>query len=290
MRRCCFLSMDDLGSYVSDDELAVPPLHDLGWQVDTVSWRDKTVDWNDFEAVIIRTPWDYQRDPEAFLAVLETIEASSARLENSLSIVKWNLNKGYLRELEAKGAYIVPTIWREKGIAEADVREWLAHFDVEEVVVKPTVSATAEFTYRLTGFKPELTEIFAEREYMVQPFMPNIVDEGEYSLFYFSGEYSHTILKAPKPLDFRVQEEHGGIITAVRPSEKIIDTARNVFDLISPAPLYARIDLVRDARDDFALMELELIEPALYFRMDEESPARFATAFDKSMRRLNANV
>jgi hypothetical protein len=278
--------MDDLGSYVSDDELAVPPLRALGWQVDTVSWRDKTIDWSDFEAVIIRTPWDYQRDPEAFLDVLARIDASSARLENSIDIVKWNLNKGYLRELESKGVRIVPTVWKDKGITEADVRDWLAHFDTEEVVIKPTVSATAEFTYRLTGFNPELIEVFAEREYMVQPFMPNIVDEGEYSLFYFSGEYSHTILKTPKPRDFRVQEEHGGIITAVKPPGKVIDTARNVFALISPAPLYARIDLVRDAADNFALMELELIEPALYFRMDEESPARFARAFDRLMNEL----
>jgi glutathione synthase/RimK-type ligase-like ATP-grasp enzyme len=290
MRRCCFLSMDDLSGYVSDDELAIPRLGELGWQVDTVSWRDKTVDWNDFEAVIIRTPWDYQRDPGAFLDVLATIDASSARLENPIDIVKWNLNKGYLRELEANGTYIVPTIWREKGVVESDVSEWLERFGTGEVVIKPTVSATAEFTYRLTEFKPQLTEIFAGREYMVQPFMPNIVTEGEYSLFYFSGEYSHTILKAPKPLDFRVQEEHGGIITAVKPSEKIIDTARSVFELISPAPLYARIDLVRDASDNFALMELELIEPALYFRMDEDSPARFARAFDKMMGGANANA
>jgi hypothetical protein len=290
MRRCCFLSMDDLGGYVSDDELAVPPLRELGWQIDTISWRDKTIDWNDFEAVIIRTPWDYQRDPAAFLNVLATIDASSARLENSLDIVKWNLNKGYLRELEAKGVNIVPTLWKERGIDKTDVDEWLRYFNTSVVVLKPTVSATAEFTYRLTGFKPELTEIFAEREYMVQPFMPNIVTEGEYSLFYFSGEYSHTILKTPKPLDFRVQEEHGGIITAVKPPEKVIETARSVFDLISPAPLYARIDLVRDDADNFALMELELIEPALYFRMDEESPARFARAFDKRMGRSNANA
>jgi hypothetical protein len=290
MRRCCFLSMDDLGSYVSDDELAIPRLGELGWQVETVSWRDKTVDWNDFEAVIIRTPWDYQRDPLAFLDVLATIDASSARLENSIDIVKWNLNKGYLRDLEARGVNIVPTLWKERGIDKTDVVEWLRYFDTGEVVLKPAVSATAEFTYRLTGFEPGLTEIFAEREYMVQPFMPNIVTEGEYSLFYFSGEYSHTILKAPKAMDFRVQEEHGGIITAVKPPEKVIDTARSVFRFVAPAPLYARIDLVRDASDNFALMELELIEPALYFRMDEESPARFARAFDKMMRGSNANA
>lgn len=284
MRRCCFLSMDDLGGYVSDDELAVPPLRDLGWEVETVSWRDPEVDWNDFEAVIIRTPWDYQRDAEGFLKVLERIDASSARLENSLDIVRWNLNKGYLRDLEGKGVNIVPTVWKEKGITETDVRDWLDYFRATEVVIKPTVSATAEFTYRLTGFQPELEAVFAEREYMVQPFMPYIVTEGEYSLFYFNGEYSHTILKTPKPRDFRVQEEHGGIITAVKPSDKIVETARDICELISPMPLYARIDLVRDASDNFALMELELIEPALYFRMDEESPARFARAFDRLLK------
>ena len=115
---------------------------------------------------------------------------------------------------------------------------------------------------------------------MVQPFMPNIVSEGEFSLFYFGGEYSHTILKTPKPKDFRVQEEHGGIIKAVQPTDKLLKAGQKVFEFIAPKPLYARIDFVRDAADDFALMELELIEPALYFRMDEESPKRFAKIFD----------
>jgi hypothetical protein len=275
--------MDDLGHYVADDELAVPPLRESGWQVDTISWRDKTVDWNDFEIVVIRTPWDYQREPEAFLDVLRTIDASSARLENALDIVEWNLNKTYLRDLGTKGVNIVPTLWKKKGITEAEVREWLAHFETDEVVIKPTVSATAEFTYRLHEFGPELTGIFEDREYMVQPFMPNIVAEGEYSLFYFGGEYSHTILKKPKPADFRVQEEHGGIITAVAPSPDLLEKARAVFDFIKPIPLYARVDFVRDAQDNFALMELELIEPALYFRMDGESPARFAGALDRRM-------
>ena len=128
--------MDDLGHYVADDELAIAPLAGLGWQVETVSWRDETVDWNDYESVIIRTPWDYQRDPEAFLRVLETIDSSSARLENSIDIVCWNLKKTYLRELEEKGVNIVPTIWKDKGIVEGDVREWLDHFGTGEVVIQ----------------------------------------------------------------------------------------------------------------------------------------------------------
>lgn len=286
MRRCCFLSMDDLGSYVSDDDLAVAHLAALGWQPDTVSWRDKSVDWNDFEAVIIRTPWDYQRDPDKFLQVLENIESSSAHLENSLDIVRWNLNKKYLADLESKGIAIVPTIWKAKGISAAEVDGWLGHFGTTELVIKPTVSATAEHTYRISRFDPELTDVFEEREYMVQPFMPAIVQEGEYSLFDFDGEFSHAILKTPKTKDFRVQEEHGGIIKGHEPDGNLRAAAKRVFDAMGEVPLYARVDLVRDENDNFLVMELELIEPSLYLRMDAGAPERFARAFDARMRRI----
>lgn len=278
--------MDSLADYVSDDELAIEPLNALGWNVETISWRDKTVDWNDFEAVIIRTTWDYQREPEAFLKVLREIEKSKARLENPLEIVEWNLSKLYLRELENAGIKIVPTVWGEGKIDEKLFESWLEHFGASEIVIKPIVSATAEFTYRLKNFNPELTEIFSERKYMIQPFMPNIVGEGEFSLFYFRGEYSHAILKTPKPKDFRVQEEHGGIIQAVKASEKLLAAARKVLEFIKPLPLYARIDFVRDEADEFDLMELELIEPALYFRMDEDAPKRFARVFNDLMNEL----
>jgi hypothetical protein len=274
--------MDSLADYVSDDELAREPLRELGWNVETISWRDKAVDWNDFEAVIIRTPWDYQREPEAFLEVLRAIDKSKARLEHPLEIVEWNLSKLYLRELENAGIKIVPTIWGEGEIDEMLFQSWFEHFAADEIVIKPIVSATAEFTYRLQNFTSELTGIFSKRKYMIQPFMPNITSEGEFSLFYFGGEYSHTILKTPKPKDFRVQEEHGGIIQPAAPTEKLLDAARKVFEYIKPLPLYARIDFVRDA-NDFALMELELIEPALYFRMDEDAPERFARVFNNWM-------
>ncbi|HSK70093.1 MAG TPA: hypothetical protein VK892_00250, partial [Pyrinomonadaceae bacterium] len=272
MRQCCFLSMDSLAGYVSDDELAIAPLRELGWNVETISWRDKTVDWNDFEAVVIRTTWDYQSEPDAFLDVLRQIESSKARLENPLKIVEWNLSKIYLRELENAGINIVPTVWGEEKIDEERFKSWREFFKTGEIIIKPIISATAEFTYLLQDFPPELSEIFAARKYMVQPFMPNIVGEGEFSLFYFGGEYSHAILKTPKPADFRVQEEHGGIIQAVEPDAKLLKAGRKAFDFIKPPPLYARVDFVRDAGDDFALMELELIEPALYFRMDEGAP------------------
>ena len=274
--------MDSLENYVSDDELAIPYLNEFGWQVETISWRDKTVDWNDFEAVIIRTPWDYQREPNAFLEVLREIDASKARLENPLEIVEWNLSKLYLRELETHGIKIVSTIWDEKMADETSFQRWLKHFKTDEIIIKPIISATAEFTYRLQKFSPELTETFANKPFMIQPFMPNVVAEGEFSLFYF-GNYSHTILKTPKPQDFRVQEEHGGIITQVAPSEKLLEAGRKVFEFIKPLPLYARVDFVRDETDNFCLMELELIEPALYLRMDKNAPERFAKTINDWM-------
>lgn len=279
--------MDSLDGYVSDDELAIGPLAELGWDVRTLSWRDRSIDWNDFDLVVIRTTWDYQRDPGAFLATLKRIQSSNARLENPLDVVKWNLDKRYLRELANAGISIVPTLW-DATYSQDSFDRWLGDLSTDEIIVKPTVSATAEHTYRLASFEPGLAEVFSDRPFMVQPFVPAIVTEGEYSLFYFSGRYSHTIVKTPKTADFRVQEEHGGIIMAVRPEDELLAAAGKVFEMIKPVPLYARVDLVRDAGGGFSLMELELIEPALYLRMDPLAPARFAMAIDSHMKRETA--
>lgn len=282
--KICFLSTDNLDGYIFDDDLAIEPLRRLGWEVSTISWRAK-IDWNDFAAVIIRTTWDYQDSPNEFLRALRKIDESKALLQNSLRTVEWNLSKEYLRDLENKGVKIVPTIWGEKKPTENDFDSWLEHFQTDEIIIKPIISATAQDTFRLKKFDQNLAEVFKARKYLVQPFMPNIVSEGEFSLFYFGGIFSHTILKTPKEKDFRVQEEHGGIITAVSPPEKLLKTAEKVLNLIEPIPLYARIDFVRDEQDDFCLMELELIEPALYLRMDENAPQFFAETIDKWLRR-----
>lgn len=274
--------MDSLEGYVADDDLAIAPLAELGWNVETLSWRQTHKDWDDFEAVVIRTTWDYQHDPDGFLDVLRRIEASDARLENPLEIVRWNLDKAYLRDLEYDGVNIVPSLW-ERSYDKASFGGWLDELGCEDVIMKPTVSATAEHTYRLREFDPALVETFAERPFMVQPFLPSIVTEGEYSLFYFGGEFSHAIVKTPKTQDFRVQEEHGGLITAVEAGDGLRHAGRNVFGMISPTPLYARVDLVRNMEGEFAVMELELIEPALYLRMDPGAPRKFAEAFDRMM-------
>jgi len=147
------------------------------------------------------------------------------------------------------------------------------------------VGANGEDAYRVAAdATPErfgrIAARFHKRDCMIQPFMTNILTEGEYSLFFFNGVYSHAILKKPAESEFRSQEERGAEILSAEPQAKLLQRAQQAIDTISPAPLYARIDFIRDARDDFLVMELELIEPSMYLRMDPQAPERFASAID----------
>ena len=129
-----------------------------------------------------------------------------------------------------------------------------------------------------------LVQVFSGRSYFVQPYIEQIQHEGEYSLFFFAGEYSHAIVKRPKAGDFRVQEEHGAEIASVEPEAELVDVARELIALVDPQPVYVRADFVRGDDGQYLLMELELIEPALYFRTSAGAADRFAAAFDKSVR------
>ena len=290
MKNCAILTMDSLDEFEVYDYLLDQPLSVLGWQTQLVSWRDQQVNWNDYDAVIIRSPWDYQDDAKGFLKVLAAIEQSSAHLENSLAIVRWNIDKIYLQELTKKQVKIVPTLWQE-GFCEDRLTTYFTHFDVEQIILKPRISANADNTFWLHkhNYQEHLAELklaFSARAFMVQPFMESILNEGEYSLFYFNGQYSHAILKIPKNNDFRVQEEHGGRLISVEPENKLIIQAEKTLVALAEVPLYARLDFVR-YQQSFALMEAELIEPSLYFNMDKNSAARFANAFVQRIAQLN---
>jgi len=281
--------MDDLTGYVSDDELTIKHLHDVGWTVEMVSWR-KEYNWSQFDVVVIRTTWDYQNDPDAFLVVLESIDRSGARLENSLELVRWNMQKTYLRDIASRGTPIVPTLWQEEAVDTKKLGSFFDQLHTEEIIIKPIIGASAGHAFRLPRSQSNakiavLEKIFGRRAYMVQPFMSNIVNEGEFSLIYFEGMHSHTILKTPKANDFRVQEEHGGDIRTVSAEPELLQSSQHVIDSLPQRPLYARADFVRNEQSTFALMELELIEPSLYFRMDADSPMRFAHALTSRVRR-----
>jgi glutathione synthase/RimK-type ligase-like ATP-grasp enzyme len=289
MPRIAFLTLENAADFVIDDALAIAELTRRGWDAREIPWTRADINWGSFDVVIIRTTWDYFDKPGEFLATLARIEASGTRLENPLGTVEWNMDKQYLRQLEARGVAIVPSVWGHGGDARTFANLFATLQDTE-IVVKPNVSAGATDTFRLHAPLGDVTlqrlvDTFADRDWFAQPFVRSIVSEGEYSVFYFGGRFSHAIRKVPRAGDFRVQEEHGGEIIAIPASAELRHSADRVMAGLAPTPLQARIDLVRLESGALALMELELIEPSLYFRMDERSPAAFADALERALTR-----
>jgi glutathione synthase/RimK-type ligase-like ATP-grasp enzyme len=289
MTRLAFLTLEDRSGYVIDDELAIAELTRRGFDVREIPWSRDHTDWSTFDLVIVRTTWDYHKRPTEFLAALARIEASGTTLENPRALITWNLDKRYLRDLAARGVPTVPSIWGHGGTAET----FAALFDTlatNEIVVKPIVSANALDTFRLHApLTPQMSETlvrtFTARAWVAQPFLKSIVDDGELSIFYFDGQLSHAVRKVPKSGDFRVQEEHGGNIAPVPIADDVRRAADDVIQAVTPAPFQARADLVRLDDGSLALMELELIEPSLYFRTDASAPGHFADAVVRVLER-----
>lgn len=286
MKRCAFLTLANPGDFVIDDEVAYEPLHALGWDVEAVPWREPDPAWGAFDAIVIRSPWDYQNDPDAFIEVLSEIERAGVPLYNRFALVQWNLRKTYLRALKARGVPIVPTLWRDR-LMPGDLPGLLDALGTANAVVKPQVGANADGAFRLVRREvreraSEIEAFYNDRALMAQPFVHAVVEEGEFSLFYFNGAHSHTILKTPATGDFRVQEEHGGLIQTVRADEPLRAAGGAALRALGEAPLYARADFVRSNDGAaFWLMELELIDPSLYLRTDANASQRFAEALNE---------
>ncbi|MDC8829592.1 ATP-grasp domain-containing protein [Alteromonas gilva] len=285
MKKLAFLSMDpkDLEEYFVYDDLLIAPFAQLGYSVSTVSWHEQSHDYSQYEAVIVRTPWDYQQHESAFIACLQRI-ASQTLLINSLPLMQWNLNKQYLKDLQRSGVAVLPTLWFDTFNSES-VKQAFSHFECDELVIKPCVSANADDTFRLTpttlpACEPELSRCFEQRSFMLQPFVDSVTEYGEISLFYFAGELSHAILKRPKDGDFRVQEEHGGSLRAITPDTAMLHSAEAALAAMPDDYLYARVDLLMfDAQ--WRVIELELIEPSLYFNLAPASAQCFVSAYQR---------
>ena len=282
MRKVAILTTDKLEDFFVYDRMLEAPLRNRGWESTEVSWHAKNHDWNQYDVVVVRSTWDYQAHCDDFLACLQIIENSSAMLCNSLSLIEWNISKRYLKELEDKGVPIIPTLWLDT-LQEQDFAAAFEQFACDEIVIKPYISANADFTYRLTPASvaanlSSLKRDFKDRSAMLQPFLTSIVEEGEYSLFYFDSQYSHAICKQPAKGDFRVQEEHGGQLTSIEPSAEMFALGEQTINALPEEALYARVDIV-SLNGALMIIEVELIEPSLYFNMDNSSADFFAKIF-----------
>lgn len=254
-------------------------------QADAVVWDDPAVDWSRYDAAVIRSTWDYHLNPAAFASWLSRIESLGVSLWNPVPVIRANCDKSYLKTFEAAGTPVTPTVWIPRGKSAA-LDEILAANDWDDAVVKPVISAGAYRTSRARRGDPAgqeaLDEALAHSGAMVQPFLPEISGEGEWSFVFLGGEFSHAVLKKPRRGDFRVQEGHGGTAARVEPPARLLARAEAVAAL-APGPwLYLRVDGVR--RDaDLLLIEVEMTEPSLYFTLAPESGRRFAALIEKKI-------
>lgn len=253
------------------------------FQVRAEVWNDPAVDWSGYDYLIFRTVWDYFNYPVEFAAWLAKIELLGVKTLNPLGVIKRNQHKFYLRELQGLGINIIPTVFIPKhtglDLSFLNEKGW------SKAVIKPAISAAA---YATTLFTQEeigkVTSDYAtmaiERDLLVQPFMPEIQSMGEVSVLFFGGQFSHAILKKPKPLEFRVQSQYGGDYQVYHPTNEVIETAARIVAAFGADLLYARVDgVLRDGI--FFLMEVELIEPDLYFGQVPAAKGRFLAALER---------
>ncbi|MGC4046380.1 MAG: hypothetical protein QM758_21525 [Armatimonas sp.] len=259
-----------LANILADDGLlqAALAMHDIDSV--RVDWSEPTVDWSSFDAALFRTTWDYfDRFPE-FSAWLAQAEKQT-HLLNPTELLWWNVDKHYLADLEARGVPIVPSRFLEKG-SDTPLLTLLEESGWDEAVLKPCVSGGARHTYRLNqvtaaNYDAITAELLQSEAMMLQPFITDIMAGGEDSLMVIGGKYTHAVRKIAKPGDFRVQDDHGGTVHPLTPSAAQIAFAEKAVAACNPMPLYARVDVVRDAAGNLALMELELVEPELWLRL-----------------------
>ncbi len=235
------------------------PFAARGMRVEDVAWDDPRADWADYAAVIIGTTWDYWDRLEEFLATLERIE-SQTRLFNGSSLVRWNARKTYLRELETKGAKLIPTLWLDVA-DEAAAKAAFGTLGADDLVFKRQVGAGAKDQHRVKRGEPIPA---MPHPMMVQPFLPMIQTEGELSFVFIDGEFCHALIKRAQPGDYRIQSTYGGREEKITPSAEDLAAARAIIGTLDEAPLYGRVDMLRGDGGGLLLMELEVIEPYLY--------------------------
>jgi len=285
IQQIALITCESLGNYTANADSEDERLYQLlkgknlpvSWQV----WDDESIDWAQFEAIIIKSPWDYFDKIDAFYSWLDKVEAAGCKVLNPVKTLRWNADKLYFKDLQAEGVTIVPTVWLEQGNT-FDAEKAFAELGTEKIIVKPRVSGGAKNTFALTREEAEtktseINQLLQHEGFLAQPFLEEIKTDGEWSFIFFNGNYSHTVFKTAKPGDFRVQHFFGGTIHTPTPPATLLATAQTIVDTFAKDCLYARVDGVA-LNNQLVLMELELIEPFLFLSTSEGSLERYYQA------------
>jgi glutathione synthase/RimK-type ligase-like ATP-grasp enzyme len=276
--RVGFVTSAEHRKLVKDDLILAAGLERRGVSVVPVVWTENAAHATGCDLLLLRSCWDYHLMPEAFLAWV--IEAQRhARVVNCPEVVRWNMDKRYLSDLEQHGFAVPHTVTLNVGMG-ANLAELMQMNGFSSVVIKPAISLSAYETHLVAAesaaqFQAKLDSLVATRDMLVQEFIPEISEQGEWSLTFLGGQFSHAVKKVPRRGDFRVQHEYGGSAELAQPSDGMITTAYSILQRFAPQAVYCRADLVpREQRT--TLMELELIDPVLHFEFAPAAAERMA--------------
>lgn len=246
-----------------------------GLVVEQRIWGDPG-DLSGYDLILPLFAWGYQRDVAAWYRLLDRLESEGLPVVNPVSVLRWNSDKAYLAELAAAGVAVVPTV-EASALDDTSLADARGVLGAEDVVIKPAISGGADGTHRIAPEAGVPADALGQRR-LVQPLMPGILTDGEFSLFFFDGKFSHAIVKRPAAGDFRVQEQFGGREESWDPSDDARALAAAALGAAPAAPVYARVDMVGDAAGKLHIMELELIEPSLFLHFAPDKGAAFGRA------------
>lgn len=274
---------------LEEDMILQHALEKRSFTVTRINWDNPEFNWAETKYVIFRTPWDYFSRYSEFAPWLEKT-AGLTKFINPVDIIKWNIDKHYMLELQSAGINIPPTVFIEPS-DQRSLAEITEELNWNEFILKPAISGGAWHTYRMNKDNiPEHEKIFKElikeRSMLVQEYQKSISEKGEVSYMVIGGSFTHAVLKKGKGADFRVQESFGGTIHDYSPSPEEIDFAQSVVAKSKKGIIYARIDVMWDNNDHLSLGELEVFEPALWLRRNPEAAEIFAEIIAEMNRKI----
>lgn len=275
----------------ADDRLLIPALESHGISAQPAVWSDATVDWASFDAIVIRSCWDYHLRVAEFHAWLDRLDALERVVCNPTSIVRWNADKRYLGDLDRRGVATITTVVVPRGgagDAASEIEAAVTTAGWSRIVIKPAISASGHETYALRvpfddDARATIRRVVSLGDLLVQPFVDEIARDGELSIMLIDGAFSHATRKRAAAGEFRVQAEHGGSAEPTVVSEALVAQAGRALAGLPEPPVYARVDGI-ERNGAFLLMELELIEPNLFLGHSPGAADRLATAIARRMK------
>jgi glutathione synthase/RimK-type ligase-like ATP-grasp enzyme len=285
-----FVTYAEFPLLYDDDKLPAGLLRHRGVDVEVTLWDSREVRWEEFDAVVLRSCWEYHLRTQEFLDWIALMEQRVVRLWNSPAVVRENIDKHYLKRLADEGVPVAPTVLLEPG-SDFGIAAILEEHGWPQAVIKPAVSMSAYRTWitdpsRAASDERKVREMLSSSGVLIQRFIPEVRTRGEWSLVFFMKEYSHAVLKMPNYGDFRTQRDFGGRHVESIPPRPLVEQAQRIISKVKGPLLYARVDGV-EVGGELMLMELELIDPVLFFSHCDSAAERFADAVERVARRTN---